>query len=222
MPSYTMLMPRTTKPKNKAQGFYDRIADVQNLAMKLNGYRTSITKYLRSLKLDINRDSMVLDAGCGTGLVTRALYHAGYRPKETVALDISFKSLEVAQEQFADEKRVSLKGVTPMQGNLLSLPFADNTFDCVLTCGALEYVPLDPGMQELSRVLKKDGHLILLPVRPSVVGSVLEIIYNFKIHKIDEVRSVSQKYFKIVGNHKFPITEPIAWSKNIFLLQKKN
>lgn len=209
------------RPKNKTQNFYDKIADVQSLAMKLNGYEASVAKYLRSLKLDITKDSLVLDAGCGTGLATLALYKAGYHPKETFALDISYKSLEVAKEQFEDEKHSRTKTITPVQGNLLSLPFADNSLDVVLTCGALEYVPLDAGMKELSRVLRKDGTLILIPVRPSLVGSVLEILYNFKIHSLKEARRVSREYFNIVGNHKFPITEPIGWSKTIFLLRKK-
>ena len=206
---------------SKTQTFYDRIADVHNLAMKINGYRDSVANYLSSLDLGLDSDSLVLDAGCGTGLVTLALYKAGYRPKRTFALDLSFKSLEVAKEQFAGDKQVREKEVAPVQGNLLSLPFADATFDAVLTCGALEYVPLEIGLKELARVLRRDGILILIPVRPSVVGAVLEILYNFKTHPIEEVREISQKYFNIVGDYKFPITDPIGWSKMLFLLQKK-
>ncbi len=217
----TFLISKKKEPGDKTQTFYDRIADVHNLAMKINGYRDSAAKYFRSLKLDVKPDSLVLDAGCGTGLATLAFYSAGYRPRKTFALDLSFKSLEVAQEQFEKDKISAVKRVQPIQGNLLSLPFEDRKFDFVLTCGALEYVPLEAGLRELSRVLKKDGILVLIPVRPSLVGSVLEILYNFKIHSIKEVRKVSSEYFNLVGNHKFPMTEPIGWSKTIFLLQKK-
>ena len=207
--------------RNKTQRFYDRIADVHNLALKINGYSASMAKYLRSLDLPINLDSSVLDAGCGTGLVTSSFYKAGYRPKETFSLDISFKSLEVAKEQFAENEIAAVKNVRLVQGNLLSLPFESEKFDLILTCGALEYVPLERGIEELARVLKKDGVLVMLPVRQSLIGSVLEILYNFKIHSIDEVEKASQQRFQIIGNHKFPMTEPIGWSKTIFLLQKK-
>ena len=209
------------QPRDKTQKFYDRIADVHNLAMKLNGYSSSIVKYLYSLDLPINSESSVLDAGCGTGLVTLSFYKANYRPKETFALDLSFKSLEVAKEQFEEDANVAINNVRFIQGNLLSLPFGDEKFDLVLTCGALEYVPLESGLGEIARVLKKDGTLVLLPVRQSVVGSVLEVLYNFKIHSIEEVRMIAQHYFQIVGNHRFPLSEPIGWSKNGFLLQKK-
>lgn len=205
----------------KTQSFYDRIADVHNLAMKINGYRDSVAKYLRSLDLKLDSDSLVLDAGCGTGLVTLALYNAGYRPKRTLALDLSFKSLGVAKEQFAADKKAYDGEIDAIQGNLLSLPFEDEKFEAVLTCGALEYVPLDAGLREMARVLKKDGILILIPVRPSIVGSVLEVLYNFKTHPLKDVKSSAEQYFDIAGNYKFPITDPIGWSKMLFILRKK-
>jgi ubiquinone/menaquinone biosynthesis C-methylase UbiE len=207
--------------KTKTQNFYDQIADVQNLAQKLIGYRASLTKYLRSLELGLDSDSTVLDAGCGTGLATLALYSAGYRPKKTFSLDLSFNSLTVAKQQFEGDKEARPEDIDEVQGNLLSLPFEGETFDAVLTCGALEYVPLDAGMKELARVLKPDGILVLIPVRPSPISAVLEIIYNFKTHSIRDMRKTSGRYFNLVGNHKFPITEPISWSKTSFLLQKK-
>ena len=206
---------------SKTQTFYDRIADVHNLAMKINGYRDSVANYLRSLDLPLDADSLVLDAGCGTGLITLALYGAGYRPRRTFALDLSFNSLLVAREQFEEDKEVQHKRVDVVQGNLLSLPFVSEKFDAVLTCGALEYVPLEDGLRELARVLKTGGILILIPVRPSIVGSVLEILYNFKTHPIEKVRAAAERYFNVVGDYKFPITDPIGWSKMLFLLQKK-
>lgn len=212
---------KVKRKKSKTQDLYDRIADVHNLAMKVNGYRDSVAKYLRSLDLDIQSESLVLDAGSGTGLVTLALHSAGYHPKKTFALDISYNSLAVAAEQFHADKKVTSEDVEPVQGNLLALPFADESFDVVLTCGALEYVPLDAGLNELARVLKKDGTLVLIPVRPSLVSSVLEVLYNFKRHSLEEVRKTSRRYFQIIGNYKFPITEPIGWSKTLFLLRKK-
>jgi ubiquinone/menaquinone biosynthesis C-methylase UbiE len=76
--------------ETKTQTFYDRIADVHNLAMKINGYRSSVAKYLESLDLKLDDNSLVLDAGSGTGIVTLGFHSAGFRPKKTVALDLSF------------------------------------------------------------------------------------------------------------------------------------
>lgn len=205
--------------RKKTQSFYDRIADVHNFALKLNGYRRSVAKYLRSLDLELGPDSIVLDAGSGTGIVTMSLMDSGFRPKRVIALDLSYNSLRLSREQFAKKKRYS--NIDGVQGNILTLPFAENTFDMVMTCGVLEYVNLNDGLRELSRVLKPNGKLVLLPVKAGIVGSMLEILYNFKIHPLNDVRRVSRQYFNIVGNHEFPIAEPISWSKTIFLLEKK-
>ena len=215
-------MPRNgaVRAKTTPQDLYDRIADVQNLAMKVNGYRTSVAKYLKSLDLKIGPDSLVLDAGSGTGIVTLAFQDAGFYPKRAIALDLSFNSLKVSREELTKRKRYA-KRTDSVQGNILNLPFPDDTFDLLLLCGVLEYTPLDTGLRESARVLKKGAPLVFLPVKPSVVGSALELLYNFKIHPLAEVRAAAARYFNIVGNHEFPITEPIAWSKTIFLLEKK-
>jgi ubiquinone/menaquinone biosynthesis C-methylase UbiE len=205
--------------RKKTQSFYDRIADVHNFALKLNGYRRSVAKYLRSLDLELGPDSVVLDAGSGTGIVTMSLLDSGFKPKTVVALDLSFNSLRLSREQFEKKKKYS--PVEVVHGNIITLPFAANTFDMVMTCGVLEYVNLDDGLRELSRVLKPNGKLVLLPVKAGIVGSMLEILYNFKIHPLNDVKRVSTQYFDIVGNHEFPINEPISWSKTIFLLEKK-
>lgn len=207
--------------KSKTQNFYDRIADVHNLALRINGYRKSVEKFLRVLDLKIDENSYVLDAGSGTGIVTLGFQSAGFRPAKTIALDLSFNSLQVAREQFKKDKKTDAKNIEVTQGNILSLPFADETFDLVLTCGVLEYVSLEDGFRELARVAKTGAKLVLIPVKPSFVGAVLEILYNFKTHPLKDVRQISQRYFKIVGDYEFPITEPIGWSKKIFLLEKK-
>ena len=212
---------KTEISEGKTQSFYDSIADVHNLAMKVNGYRSSVANYLTSLNLKLDKNSLVLDAGSGTGIVTLGFQTAGFRPKKCVALDLSFNSLEVSREQFERDENADAENISLVQGNVVEMPFADETFDLILTCGVLEYVALEDGLREFARVLKNGAKLVLIPVKPSLVGAVLEILYNFKIHSIEKTEEIAARYFKIVGEHEFPITEPIGWSKMIFLLEKK-
>ncbi|NNE97659.1 MAG: class I SAM-dependent methyltransferase [Pyrinomonadaceae bacterium] len=210
------------KPKkSKTQNFYDRIAEVHHFALQINGYEKSVAKYLRSLDLQIDSDSVVLDAGSGTGIVSKGFYRAGFKPRKTIALDLSRNSLEVARKQVLKERSDVWDSICHVQGNVLSLPFEDAFFDTVLTCGVLEYIPLDEGLREMARVLKPGSKLVLIPIKPSIVGSVLEFLYKFNAHPIKDVKRVAQKYFNVLGDFRFPITEPISWSKMIFLLEKK-
>ncbi|MDH3494494.1 MAG: hypothetical protein OEM82_13140, partial [Acidobacteriota bacterium] len=63
--------------ETKTRKLYDRIADVHNVALKVNRYRQSVTKYLRSLNLDLGPEPLILDAGSGTGIQTLGLASAG-------------------------------------------------------------------------------------------------------------------------------------------------
>lgn len=205
----------------KTGNFYDRIADAQNVALRLNGYRASVARYLRSMDPGLGPESFVLDAGSGTGIVTLGLYSAGFDPKKTVTFDLSRKSLKVGLDQFRNDKRARKGRISAVQGNILELPFADDSFDMVLSCGVLEYVPLEDGLAELARVLKPGGKLVFIPVKPSFVGSVLEFLYKFKTYPLSKIRKVAAKHFRIAGEHEFKLTEAMGWSKIVFLLEKK-
>src|SRR6188768_2595250 len=98
-----MVRTAATPRKTKTQNFYDRIAEVHNLTLKINGYRASVSKFLRSVDLKVDPKTSVLDAGCGTGLVTLGFYDAGFKPGKMVALDLSLGSLKLATEQFGKE-----------------------------------------------------------------------------------------------------------------------
>jgi ubiquinone/menaquinone biosynthesis C-methylase UbiE len=209
-----------TQNFNQTKNFYDQIADVHNLSFKVNGYRQSLEKYLVNKDLALPKNFRVLDAGCGTGIMTSALYRSGLRPHQTVALDLSGKSLTVARKEFIEDKEVVHNSVRYVQGNILSLPFEDNSFDLILTCGVLEYVPLDEGFTEIARVLKPEGYVVFVPIRPSLMGKVLERIYSFKTQKTRQILRTVHSHFNVVEHHTFPIVEPISWSKSLFLLQK--
>ncbi len=214
-------MPKNARQQtSKTQGLYDRIADVHHLTMKLNGYRKSVAKYLNSLDLNLNADSLVLDAGSGTGIITHAFHDSGLPARRIVSLDLSLNSLVIARDELS-KKNKFLNRTAFVESNVLTMPFADGTFDIALTCGVLEYTPIDKGLAEIARVLKPGAPLVLIPVKPSFVGSMLELLYKFKLHPLDKVRTAASRYFNILGNHKFPITEPISWSKTVFLLEKK-
>jgi ubiquinone/menaquinone biosynthesis C-methylase UbiE len=217
----TSLLAKSKNQKNDPQKFYDQIADVQPFMQRLMGYRNSLAKYLKSLKLNLGESAIALDAGCGTGLATFALYSAGYKPKITFALDISFKSLRVAKGNFCKDKHTKKNKIETIQGNLLHLPFEDSSFDLIISCGALEYVPLEAGIKELARVAKPKSRVILIPVLQSPVSAVLEVIYKFKAYPTKQIQETAKEYFHRIEKHEFPITEPIGWSKVSFILEKR-
>jgi len=208
-----------TKTEARAGSYYDRIARFYDLTFKLNGYGRSLDQYLATHPLPVSRGARILDAGCGTGLLTLALVRAVGFPVSITALDLSSTSIEAARKALADS-RGRKRDVTFAQGNLLSLPFADESLDLVVTSGALEYVPLSDGLAEIARVMAPGGHLLHLPCRPSVASTLLEILFRFKSHPPREVEQNTEQHFRIVHHYRFPVPQVIGWSKSAIMAQK--
>ena len=208
-----------TENEARAGSYYDRIAKFYDLTFKLNGYGRSLDQYFDNHPLPISRGARVLDAGCGTGLLTLALLRTIRFPVSITALDLSSTSINAARRALYSS-RGRTRDVTFTQGNLLSLPFADDSLDLVVTSGALEYVPLSDGLAEIARVIAPGGHLLHLPVHPSVAGTFLEILFRFKSHPPGEVVSKTERHFRIVHHYRFPPPQAIGWSKTAILAQK--
>jgi ubiquinone/menaquinone biosynthesis C-methylase UbiE len=203
----------------RAGSYYDRIARFYDLTFKLNGYGRSLDQYFAQHPLPVSRGARILDAGCGTGLLTLALLRAVRFPVAITALDLSSTSIDAARKAVAGS-RGRKRDVTFAQANLLSLPFADESLDLVITSGAVEYVPLADGLSELARVIAPGGHLLHLPCRPSVASKVLEILFRFKSHPPREVMQTTERHFRIIHHYKFPPPQAIGWSKTAILAQK--
>jgi ubiquinone/menaquinone biosynthesis C-methylase UbiE len=100
------------------------------------------------------QDKDVLDVGCGTGAVSRRLVERGAR---VWGLDYSPGMLAAAREL----SRGSY-GPTFIEGSADSLPFEDNSFDCVTTAFSFHHFPdADNALREMRRVLKPGGKAYL-------------------------------------------------------------
>ena len=101
----------------------------------------------------------ILDLGCGPGIVSAALApHA----KEVVGFDLTPEMLEKAQQRC---KEADLPNVRFELGGAEQLPFADRSFDAVVTRLTLHHFP-DPRlvMGEMVRVTRSGGKVIVADV----------------------------------------------------------
>jgi predicted TPR repeat methyltransferase len=95
----------------------------------------------------------VLDVGCGTGLVGRALRARGFAG-EILGLDISQASLEIARQRGAYDSL----GHADLQQRL---PLADDSVDAVICVGVMTYLPkVEAVWREFARVARPGGLVV--------------------------------------------------------------
>lgn len=97
----------------------------------------------------------VLDLGSGLGGKTKRLREA--------APDLRWAALDLAQEHLSQSRRLHGDAVGWTRGDAAQLPFADASFDYLLSADTLEHLP-DPRrvLRECARCLKPQGRFALL------------------------------------------------------------
>lgn len=121
--------------------------------------------------LDLRRDALVLDVGCGTGNFTRPLAHRlAPGASGVVGLDLSPSMLRSA-ETF--RRTHGIKNVRHVRGDAQRLPIADASMDAVLCAASLQLMP-EPwtALREFARVLKPGARLVLGTFIASPRGTV--------------------------------------------------
>lgn len=108
--------------------------------------------------LQIKPQARILDAGCGSGLVSRFLKDR--EPSSSITA-IDYSDIRVAQAKKNNPPQY--QDIQFEQADLNKLPYEDNSFDLVVSRFVYEYLP-DPvaTTKELRRVLKPGGRIYLV------------------------------------------------------------
>ncbi len=119
----------------------------------------------------------VLDAGCGSGIVT--LFLGKYKEiSKIVGLDISKTAVGIANKKALEMK---LKKVSFVQGSVTDFPLADKTFDTIISFEVIEHIiDVKKMLLECNRVLRTRGFLAISTVELSFVKRILISIFFFE------------------------------------------
>ena len=112
--------------------------------------------YARMIDRSLPSGVRVVDLGCGTGQLALLL---GLKNRKVLGVDFSRRSVEKAR---ALKEKLRVENTEFLEGDLLSLPIADESFDYALCNGVLHHMA-DPfaGFRSLCRILRPGGYLVL-------------------------------------------------------------
>jgi ubiquinone/menaquinone biosynthesis C-methylase UbiE len=115
----------------------------------------------------------LLDAGCGPGVMAQTLLQSRPRDFRIGVLDQSWAMVE-----YCAASARSIGQVYPAVGQLEALPYADATFDVTLVMGVLEYANASAAINEISRVTRPGGLVVITMLNPLSTYRIIEwIIY---------------------------------------------
>jgi SAM-dependent methyltransferase len=126
--------------------------DVENEVESFHWWFVTRRKLLKSIlsSLEVQRNSLTLDIGCGAGSNLRALVSVGLEP---IGLDRSIYALTLVKNKVNSPL---------LAGDLNNLPFKTKSIGLIIAMDIFEHLDDDTrGIDESYRVLKEDGLLIL-------------------------------------------------------------
>jgi demethylmenaquinone methyltransferase / 2-methoxy-6-polyprenyl-1,4-benzoquinol methylase len=144
-----------TLAPDSVRSMFDRIAPVYDVMNRVMTAGLDVRWRRLAAQAAVRKGDRVLDAACGTGDLAIADRKAG--AGRVTGLDFS--------EQMLVRARRKDTSIEWLQGDLLALPFADETFDAATVgFGVRNVEDLELGLRELRRVLRPGGRLAILEI----------------------------------------------------------
>ncbi|MGO4494539.1 demethylmenaquinone methyltransferase [Paenibacillus sp. 2RAB27] len=172
------------KAKSKEEfvhGVFESIApkyDLMNNIISFNRHKA--WRKFAMKKMNVQPGATAIDLCCGTCDWTISLAQAS-RTGKMVGLDFSQNMLDIGAEKIKQQhldQQVEL-----IQGNAMSLPFDDNTFDFATIGFALRNVPdLEQVIREMQRVVKPGGLVVSLELSKPTWQPFKSIYYVYFRH----------------------------------------
>ena len=130
----------------------DRLARIEEIEQKHFWFlgRRKLVFWLLKNHMPPN-SSTILDLGCGTGHLLTRITKPG----------IQFVGFDIRSEGLIRSSEKNSKGLLLAQANVVNVPLRDGTVDCVFMLDVLEHVCDKIALNEVVRILRPGGLLIL-------------------------------------------------------------
>lgn len=188
--------------KNYWKDYFEEKARHETDIYKRVGFVSSenterVRHHVRNLIAENGQDHLILDAGCGDGLVMRPFAENN----KVIGLDFSPNMLEHAKNN----------GLIPVCGDLSALPFHAQSFDRIVSVEAVTLLddPYD-SLAGMGNCLKKNGVLVLSALNShSLLRKIAELFYIVFLRRAVPATLNIKKIKSILAQEKIEIQKII-------------
>lgn len=124
-------------------------------------FRLAAREIIKTLRLQGNE--RILEIGSGLGLLGKEIINE--MRKKGKGINHQYVGIDLAFNPLAESKK---NQISPVQADAVALPFANETFDVVISTDVLEHIPdAEKVIEEMRRVLKVGGRAFVVIADPS-------------------------------------------------------
>lgn len=182
-------------------------------------YFSPIVPAISSFLIENQCSGSLLDLGSGNGAKSKFFKELGF---EVTGIDGNRNKLTRARTNYPEINFIEFQIDS-------ELPFEDDSFDVIFSCSVFQYIKHPEMLRECRRILKKDGHLILIENLKNNPITLLGRSY-LKLRKYDyetypwnhftlkEIRKISREFRKSSFSV-YHLLSPLAFLKPLRGLQ---
>jgi len=214
------------KPNNKTEKLYtDRATFYERLFVGFLGWGRELESFFRRSNY-IHPNDKVLDAGCGTGIITRVLYRLakeeGYKSINFHAFDLTRNMLEIFQGWIAGQSADNIELQQTDVLELEALPSYWKEYDLIVSSTMLEYLPnekVKDALSNLKQLLGNEGtFLVIITKRNFITQWLAGKWWRTNLFDEQEIRDL----FHAVGFNKIEFKKfSPQWSNFIMVIEAK-
>lgn len=174
--SWQVAISRRPRPPEELASRYDAVSrswrqTAQRFQLETAYRKPLLTCDAETVLAHAGSEARVLDCGIGCGSLSIAL-------NSVLPNQIAYCGIDMSGEMLAAADIVMRQaGLSPQlkQADILSIPYADQSFDFVMAAHVLEHLP-EPqlALNEMIRVLKPGGMLFVCITRRSIFGALIQ------------------------------------------------
>ncbi|MCI5210274.1 MAG: class I SAM-dependent methyltransferase [Candidatus Electrothrix sp. ATG2] len=177
--------------------FWDAHWETGNLKAQISSCRSD-SYFVPAVQQTLPLNSLVLEGGCGKGLIVHALNYQGYQ-----AIGLDFAASTVSRVKKA------VPNLNMITGDVFSLPLRDQSIDGYISGGVIEHFSDGclPILQEMSRVIRENGYLYISFPYMSPLRRVKGFMRMYPVRDSDYLERRKNEFYQFALRHDVVIGE---------------